>query len=85
MPQMKHLPAERLDALNVERIKRQKRFSAKAENRVVVVTEAGSYLRLIDSCVTQLKAQGPFSTCNERKEEDPEDEASLHSTGSGKP
>ena len=28
-----------------------------AENRGVVVTEAGSYLRLIDFCITQLKAQ----------------------------
>ena len=33
-------------------------------------TEAGSYLRLIDSCITQLKAQGPSRTCNESKEED---------------
>jgi len=32
--------------------------------------EAGSYLRLIDSCITQLKAQGPFRTCNEGKEEE---------------
>ena len=32
-------------------------------------TEAGSYLRLIDSCITQPKAQGP-RTCNESKEED---------------
>jgi len=29
-----------------------------------------SYLRLIDSCITQLKAQGPSRTCNESKEED---------------
>ena len=36
----------------------------------VVVTEAGSYLRLIDSCITQLKAQGPSRTCNESKEKD---------------
>jgi len=28
-------------------------------------TEAGSYLRLIDSCITQLEAQGPCRTCNE--------------------
>jgi len=35
----------------------------------VVVTEAGSYLRLIDFCITQLKAQGPSRTCNESKEE----------------
>ena len=32
--------------------------------------EAGSYLRLIDSCMTQLKAQGPSRTCNESKEEE---------------
>ena len=28
-----------------------------------------SYLRRIDSCITQLKAQGPSRTCNESKEE----------------
>ena len=28
------------------------------------------YLRLIDSCITQLKAQGPCRTCNESKEEE---------------
>jgi len=27
-------------------------------------SEAGSYWRLIDSCITQLKAQGPSRTCN---------------------
>jgi len=32
-------------------------------------SEAGSYLRLIDSCTTQLKAQGPSRTCYESKEE----------------
>ena len=31
--------------------------------------EAGSYLRLIDSCITQLRAQGPSRTCNESKED----------------
>ena len=30
-------------------------------------TEAGSYLRLIDSCITQLKVQGPSRTCNEKQ------------------
>jgi len=35
-------------------------------------SEAGSYLRLIDSCITQLKAQGPARTCNESKEEEEE-------------
>ena len=34
--------------------------------------EAGSYLRLIDSCITQLKAQRPSRTCNESKEEEEE-------------
>jgi len=38
-----------------------------------VVSEAGSYLRLIDSCITQLKAQGPSRTCNESKEEEEEE------------
>jgi len=37
-------------------------------------SEAGSYLRLIDSCITQLKAQGPSETCNESKEEEEEEE-----------
>ena len=32
-------------------------------------SEAGPYLRFIDSCITQLKAQGPSRTCNESKEE----------------
>jgi len=31
------------------------------------VNEAGSYLRLIDSCVTQLKAQGSSRTWNETR------------------
>ena len=33
-------------------------------------SETGSYLRLIDSCITQLKAQGPSRTRNESKEEE---------------
>ena len=35
-------------------------------------TEAGSYLRLIDSCITQLTAHGPSRTYNESKEEEEE-------------
>ena len=46
---------------------------SKAENRGVVVTEAGWHLRLIDSCSTQLKSQGPSRICNESKEEEEED------------
>ena len=33
-------------------------------------SETGSYLRLIDSCITQLKVQGPSRTCNESEEEE---------------
>jgi len=33
-------------------------------------SEAGSYLRLTDSCITQLKAQGPPKTWHESKEEE---------------
>ena len=41
-------------------------------------TEADSYLRLIDFCITQLKAQGPSRTCNESQEEEEEEEARGH-------
>jgi hypothetical protein len=34
------------------------------------ITEAGSYLRLVDSCITQLNAEGPSRTCDESKEEE---------------
>jgi len=40
------------------------------EREVCSGSEAGSYLRLIDSFITQLKAQGPSRTCNESKEEE---------------
>ena len=33
-------------------------------------SEAGSNLRLIDSCITQLKAQEPSRTCNESEDEE---------------
>jgi hypothetical protein len=33
-------------------------------------SEEGSYLRRIDSCIPQRKAQGPSRTCNESKEEE---------------
>jgi len=38
--------------------------------KCAVFFEAGSYLRLTDSCITQLKAQGPSRTCKESKEEE---------------
>jgi len=37
-------------------------------------------LRPIDSCITQRKAQGPFRTCNESKEEE-EENARVHAPG----
>jgi len=51
-------------------------------------SEEGSYLRRIDFCITQLKAQGPSRTCNESKEEEEEDtkgNASLQAFGPGIP
>ena len=35
-----------------------------------MVTKAGSYLRLIDSGIIQLQAQGPSRTCKESKGEE---------------
>ena len=46
-------------------------------------SEAGSYLRLIDSCITQLKSQGPSRTCNESKEEDVQGEGGRVEVGEG--
>ena len=43
-------------------------------------SEAGSYLRRIDSCITRPKAQGPSWTLNESKEE----EATLDSSTSSR-
>ena len=43
--------------------------ASESDYRVIPPSEADSYLRLIDSCITQLKAQGPSRTCNESKEE----------------
>ena len=33
-------------------------------------SEAGSYLRRIDSCITQIEAHGPCRTCNQSKKEE---------------
>ena len=45
-------------------------------------SETGSYLRLIDSCITQLKVQGPSRTCNESEEEEEEDTGSRRTSPS---
>ena len=44
-------------------------------------SEAGSYLRRMDSCITQLKAQVPSRTCNESKEKEGEYDAGRASVG----
>ena len=46
------------------------KFKNKHFTEMCCGTEAGSYLRLIDSCITQRKAEGPARTCNESKEEE---------------
>ena len=47
-------------------------FKNNHSTEMCIGSEAGSYLRRIDSCITQLKAQGPSRTCNESKEEEEE-------------
>ena len=46
------------------------RFRVQGLGLIVSIPRRGSYLRLIDSCITQRKAQGPSRTCNESKEEE---------------
>ena len=41
-----------------------------AANGATCGTEPGSYLRLVDSRITQLKAQGASRTCDESKQEE---------------
>ena len=43
-----------------------------------------AHLRLIDSCITQHKAQGPFKTCNESKEEEEFSGGTLDAPGRAK-
>ena len=40
-------------------------------------SEAGSYVRLTASCITQLRAQGTAWTCSESKEEEEEEEEEV--------
>ena len=50
---------------------------ARVRELLLQVLLESSYLRLIDSCITLLKAQGPSRTCNECKEEEEEEEVLL--------
>ena len=69
--------------LGLRIIKKKKRVEDAAERTWFTSTEmcggseASSYLRLIDSCITQLKAQGPSRTYKEIKE----DEEALGGSG----
>ena len=47
-------------------------YSTAAQSRSAGQSSSAPYLRLTDSCFTQLKAQGPSRTCNESKEEEEE-------------
>ena len=44
----------------------------RVDKHIVYFESDFGYLRLIDSCITQIKAQGPSRTCNESKEEEEE-------------
>ena len=54
----------------VKRLGSSSQFKNNLFTEMCCGTEAGSYLRLTDSCITQLKALGPARTCNESKEEE---------------
>ena len=45
-------------------------------------SEAGSYLRLIDCCTNELKAQGPSRTCNESQKEEEKKKEGVSSSSS---
>ena len=57
---------------------RDQRFEARGDPHVVpfhwlaasAMGGGAAYLRLMDSCITHLKDQGPSRTCNESKEEE---------------
>ena len=46
-------------------------------------SEAGSYLRLIDSCSTQLETQVSSRVCTESKEEEEEEEIPFDDSSTG--
>ena len=55
------------------------RFEGSSASLIARITCSCSYLRLIHSCITQLKTQGSSRTCNESKEEE-EDHLSMQGT-----
>jgi len=56
-----------------EGVHRRADLADDVQDHVLRGTKAGSYLRLIDSCTNQLKAQGSSRTCKESKEEEGEE------------
>ena len=49
----------------------------------VQVNEASSYMRLKDSCITQLEDRGPSRTCDENEEEEEEEVLNIKRTTPG--
>ena len=50
---------------------------SQGRQRVRAGSGAGSYSRLIDSCITQLNARGPSRSWNESKEEEEKEEEKI--------
>jgi len=55
----------------------EKRRGRQAPDENVLWYRSGLVFRLIDSCITQLKARGLSRTCNESKEEAPDEMARM--------
>jgi len=58
---------------NVTQVPVSSQFKNNHSTEMCSGSEAGSYLRLVDSCITRLEAQGPSRTCNASKEEEEEE------------
>ena len=63
------LPQDRHDRARQGQLVQARLESCTKSVQLSISTETGSYFRLIDSCITQLRAQGPSRTCSESKEE----------------
>ena len=72
----------RIHELRAVPVRHSSQFKNNHSTEMCSGSEAGSYLRFIDSCVTRLKAQGPARTCNESKEEEEFLLVSRRGTGS---
>jgi len=66
----KSIPGPGLGFLGSEFVASVAHVDSPENEHVHLARLQGSYLRLIDSCITQLEAQGPSRTCNESQEEE---------------